>query len=51
MERFGLTRHDLMVMSWSQVVMLFDSTYVDDEDDADAPSTREATPEEYSAWV
>lgn len=51
MERFGLTRHDLMVMSWSSVIMLFDSTYDEDEDEGDASSTREATPEEYSAWV
>lgn len=54
MERFGLTRVDLMLMTWSQVAMLFDATY--DNDDvpsrvsADSDNGRWATKEEYAAW-
>ena len=50
MERFGLTRIDLMLMSWSQVVMLFDATY-EEEQDSKPSSVHEATDDELRAWI
>ena len=49
MERFGLTRVDLMLMSWSQVVMLFDATYEDEQDGK--PEVRDATDDDLRAWI
>lgn len=50
MEWFGLTRIDLMLMSWSQVVMLFDATY-EEEQDSKSSSVREATDDDLRAWI
>lgn len=48
MERFGLARLDLMLMSWGEVVMLLDASY-------DGPSgkeeVREATESDYMQWI
>ncbi len=49
MERFGLTRVDRMLMSWSQVVMLFDATYEDEPDERS--DVREATDDDLRAWI
>lgn len=53
MERFGLTRLDLMLMTWSQVVMLFDSTYTEESKASPKKSggIREATPDDYDRWA
>ncbi len=50
MERFGLTRIDLMLMSWSQVVMLFDATYVETGKEP-RDEVREATDEDLRNWI
>ena len=50
MERFGISRHDLMTMTWTQVSMLFDATY----DEPDAPKGEEvryATDEDVMNWI
>ena len=50
MERFGLSRHDLMTMTWTQVSMLFDATY----DDPEAPKGEEvryATDQDIMRWI
>lgn len=53
MERFGLTRHDMMLMSWTEIMMMFDSVYDEDADGAktgsDAP--RMATAQDYANWI
>ena len=51
MERFHLTRLDLMQMSWGELIFLFDATSDDDDEGEKKETRREATPEEYSAWV
>lgn len=50
MERFGLTRLDLMLMTWSEVVMLFDATYEEEKTDAKS-DVREATDDDLRAWI
>lgn len=51
MERFNLTRHDLMCMSWTQLIMAFESVQDEEseEDSSDAP--RAATAQDYSNWI
>lgn len=53
MERFGLTRHDMMLMSWTELQMMFDSMYDDDDEvsekKSDAP--RAATAQDYANWI
>lgn len=53
MERFGLSRHDLMCMSWSQVIMMFDAVYEEGQDDAPKNKGGDviATPAMYDAWA
>lgn len=50
MERFGLSRLDLMLMSWGEVGLMFDATY-DEPDEEQKQDVREATPEEYGSWI
>ena len=51
MERFGLTRLDLMRMTWSQVIMLFDSTHTDGGGGGKASDVRDATLRDYDKWA
>ena len=52
MERFGLTRLDLMVMSWPELTMMFDATYDDPEDKGTKKeAVIDATPAMYDAWA
>lgn len=51
MERFNLSRYDLMCMSWSEVVMLFEATYDDDHDKGRDDDIIDATPEMYERWA
>lgn len=51
MERFHLTRYDLMCMSWTQLMMLFDATYDEpDEKKPDDNGVRKATKADYDNW-
>lgn len=50
MERFGLTRHDLMLMAWTEVMMLFDSVY-EDETPRQREDVRAATQEDIMNWI
>lgn len=50
MERFNLSRHDLMCMSWSEVIMLFEATYEEGEKKP-ADDIVDATPEMYDKWA
>lgn len=50
MERFGLTRLDLMRMTWSEVVMLFDATYEEEKPSAKT-DVREATDDDLRSWI
>lgn len=50
MERFGLTRLDLMVMTWNQVAMLFEATYEENVKQDAADDSHWASGEEYAAW-
>ena len=50
MERFGLTRLDLMTMTWTQVGMLFDATY-DEEDSHVGSDVRYGTDYELKNWL
>lgn len=50
MERFGLSRLDLMQMTWIELMMLFDATY---EDGSSTPheDVRYATEEDLLNWI
>lgn len=50
MERFGLTRTDLMRMTWAEVVMLFDATYEEEPKSAKS-DVRDATDDDLRAWI
>jgi len=50
MERFGLTRLDLMRMSWTEVSMMFDATYVDEASEK-VEEARYATQEDLMSWI
>lgn len=51
MERFNLTRIDLMLMSWTEVVMLFDATYEEPDEPRGEDAARRATPADYKNWI
>lgn len=52
MERFHLSRLDLMRMTWTQVVMLFDATYEgDSKEKGEDDDTRYATEQDWNNWL
>ena len=53
MERFHLTRFDLMTMSWSQLVLMFESFSDDDESrpSGKAEDIRYATEQDWKNWL
>ena len=51
MERFGLTRLDLMRMSWPELTMMFDATYDEEDRKSVKSDVVDATPEMYDAWA
>jgi hypothetical protein len=51
MERFGLSRLDLMLMSWTQLIMMFDAANDDEEQGEEQEEVRMATPQDYANWI
>lgn len=51
MERFGLSRLDLMRMTWSELTMLFDATYEEETPKSKPSDVREATDDDIRAWI
>lgn len=51
MERFNLSRLDLMRMSWTELTMLFDATYEEEPQKGKTSDVRDATDEDLRAWI
>lgn len=53
MERFNLSRYDLMRMSWTELTMLFDATYDGPDDQSAEPKevARMATMQDVMNWI
>lgn len=53
MERFNLTRYDLMCMSWTELTMLFDATYDEPEPTKSNKTERakKATMQDVMNWI
>jgi hypothetical protein len=50
MERFHLSRYDLMCMSWTQLMMIFDATYEEADERPRSDGVRKATKADYDNW-